>query len=57
MKAAKWNVKRIMAWTPVQVGGEYSPVDVTGQTTFQAVHRLNINRLMHNHSGHLPHTF
>ena len=57
MKAAKWNVKRIMAWTPVQVGGEYSPVDVTGQTTFQAVHRLNINCLMHNHSGHLPHTF
>ena len=55
----QWNVKRVMTWTPVQVGGEYSPVAalVKLHSTLSSVHMLNINPPMHNPSGHLPHTF
>ena len=55
----QWNVKRVMTWTPVQVGGEYTPVAalVKPHPTLSSVHMLNINPPMHNPSGHLPHTF
>ena len=55
----QWNVKRVMTWTPVQVGGEYSPVAalVKPHSTLSSVHMLNVNPPMHNPSGHLPHTF
>ena len=55
----QWNVKRVMTWTPVLVGGEHSPVAalVKPHPTLSSVHMLNINPPMHNPSGHLPHTF